>query len=723
MDKQKEVYMEEAYELLAELEVSLLELEETPDDAELIGRVFRALHTIKGSGDMAGFNDIADFTHEIETVFDFVRDGKIAVTKELVNLALSARDQIRTMLDESEGGEAADDFRSRGIIMALRELLSDVSEDTAILKEVQVPTPSENVMFNDLEGNVTYRIRFRPKRGVFKNGTNPIFLLNELRELGVCSILAQTDAVPKLNEIDPESCYTYWDIILTTSRGINAIKDVFIFVEGDCEMNIEMIDDDGWLETIDSDYKRLGQILLERHDLACDDLMRALLEQKRIGDKLVEDNLVDRGIVESALAEQQHIKQVRKKRHEIAMASTIRVPAEKLDRLVDLVGELVTLQARFSQEVSGYEEDGEQDNAELDNAGMDNVEQDNTELVSIAEELERLTEDLRDTTMSIRMLPISTTFSTFKRLVRDLSDDLGKEVVMETEGGDTELDKTVIERLSDPLMHIIRNSIDHGIETPKVRESSGKPRHGAIRLSAEHSGADVLIRISDDGAGLDPEAIHSKAKERGIISPDAELSENEIFSQIFAPGFSTSEEVTDISGRGVGMDVVKRSVDELRGSVEVSSKKGVGSTFTLKLPLTLAIIDGFLVKIGEGHFVLPLSVVEECVNLEPEEMIKARKRNLINLRGEIVQYIDLRELFVIQEGSSHNERVVIVEAKSDRIGLGVDRVIGQHQTVIKTLGKAYKNVEGISGATILGDGTVALILDVNQMIQLVENGV
>lgn len=712
MDKHKEVYLEEAYELLAELEVSLLELEETPDDAELIGRVFRALHTIKGSGGMAGFDDIADFAHEIETVFDFVRDGKIAVTKELVNLALSARDQIRTMLDASEDEEeVADDFRSRGIITALRELLSDAMNPT----ETHISAPPKNAVFKELRGNVTYRIRFRPQRDVFKTGTNPIFLLDELRELGICNIVAQTDAVPKLNEINPEDCYTYWDIILTTSKGINAIKDVFIFVEDDCEINIEIIDDDGWLEDIDLDYKRVGEILLERQDLACDELLKILLEQKRIGDRLVEENVVDRGIVESALAEQQHIKEVRKKRHEIAMASTIRVPAEKLDKLVDLVGELVTLQARFGQEVSGYEEDREQDNVE-----QDKTEQDNAELVSIAEELERLTEELRDTTMSIRMLPISTTFSTFKRLVRDLSGELGKEVIMETEGGDTELDKTVIERLSDPLMHIIRNSIDHGIEPPRVRENAGKSKQGTIRLSAEHSGADVLIHISDDGAGLDHEAIRSKAIEKGIISPEAELSEKEIFSQIFSPGFSTSEEVTDISGRGVGMDVVKRSIEELRGTVDVSTEKGVGSTFTLKLPLTLAIIDGFLVKIGEGSFVLPLSVVAECITLEPEEMVKARKRNIISLRGELVQYIDLRELFTIQtQESSMSERIVIVETKNDRIGLGVDSVIGQYQTVIKTLGKIYKEVEGISGATILGDGTVALILDVGQLIQSV----
>jgi len=649
---------------------------------------------------MSGFDDIAEFTHDIETIFDLVRGGEIAVTKELVNLSLSARDQIKVMLDASEGGKPADDLESKGIISAFRELLPYSSETSDLSEE----SSEEALSDKSKETVVTYRIRFRPTADIFKNGTNPIFLLKKIREFGSCDIIAQTDAVPLLEDFSPEICYTYWDIILSTSEGINAIRDVFIFVEGDCDINIDVIDDEGGLEDSESVYKRLGQILIEHHDLSYDDLMKGLISQKRIGDTLVDEKVVDRGVVESALAEQEHVRQIRKRRYETALASTIRVPAEKLDTLVDMVGELVTLRARFIQEIS------------LE----DKSEEDNSKLVSISEELDRLTEDLRDITMSIRMLPIGTTFSMFRRLVRDLSNELKKEIAMTTEGGDTELDKTVIERLNDPLVHIIRNCIDHGIESPKIREASGKPSQGTVCLSAEHSGADVLIRISDDGAGIDTEVIRTKAVGMGVIAPDAELSESEIFSQIFAPGFSTSEEVTDISGRGVGMDVVKRSIESLRGSIEIASKKGSGTTITLKLPLTLAIIDGFLVKIGEGYFVLPLSSVKECVKLSREDMTKARRRNMINLRGKIILFADLREVFEVEGESPDTERVVITQAKNRSVAFGVDSVIGQHQTVIKTLSKVYKDVKGISGATILGDGTVALILDVTQLVQFVE---
>ncbi len=702
MNKQREVYKEEANELLADIEVSLLELEETPDDPELIGRVFRALHTIKGSGAMAGFDDIADFAHEIETIFDRVRDGNLPVTKDLVSLALSARDQIKMMLDASGTGERIDTFRLKGLVAAFRELLPESSEAP---EADGMAEPSEPAGKDETEGNdTTYRIRFRPKMDIFKDGTNPILLLNELRELGPCNVLAQTDDIPFLENFDPEACYTYWDIILTTSKGTNAIRDVFIFVEQNCQLNIEMIDAAG----LESDYKRLGEILLERNDLCCDDLGRVLVDHKRLGEKLVEKNLVDMGIVQSALVEQAHVKQIRKKRHETAIASSVRVPAEKLDSLVDLVGELVTLQARFTQEVTIQGEEY----AETE---------DHSELVSISEELDRLTADLRDITMSIRMLPIGTTFSSFRRLVRDLSDELGKDIRLITEGGETELDKTVIERLNDPLVHIIRNSVDHGIEAPKIRETSGKSRQGTIRLWAEHYGADVLIRISDDGAGLDPDVIRVKAEERGVVSLDDELSESQIFSQIFSPSLSTSEQVTDISGRGVGMDVVKRSIESLRGAIEIESDKGTGTTITLKIPLTLAIIDGFLVKIGEGYFVLPLSSVEECVSLSPEDMELAKKRNMMRFRDQIIQYLDLRDIFNTEEVTSNTERVVIVEARNERVGLGVGQVIGQHQTVIKTLSRVYRDVEGISGATILGDGTVALILDVSQLADSMES--
>ena len=361
------------------------------------------------------------------------------------------------------------------------------------------------------------------------------------------------------------------------------------------------------------------------------------------------------------------------------------------------MGELVTVQARLSQKAA---------------------KQGDPDLVAIAEDVESLTGGLRDNAMSIRMLQIGTTFASFKRLVRDLSNELGKNIELTTAGGETEIDKTVIDQLKDPLVHIIRNAVDHGIETPEERRKAGKEETGTIHLSAEHSGAHVLVRIKDNGKGLDPIVIRRKAVEKGIIQADAELDENEIQHLLFAPGFSTAEKITDVSGRGVGMDVVKRSIESLRGSIDLSSVKGEGTTITLKLPLTLAIIDGLLVQIGEGYFVLPLSSVEECVELTGEQRKSRKNGNILNIRGDIVPYVRLRDEYDIQENTPDLEHVVIMETYGKRVGFVVDRVIGGHQTVIKNLGSAFKDARDISGATILGDGTVALIIDVNKIVDL-----
>ena len=467
-------------------------------------------------------------------------------------------------------------------------------------------------------------------------------------------------------------------------------------MEDNCEIGVEIIDQAEQCEIIDNSYKRIGEILSERGDVSEEDIRKAADKQKRIGEILLENGSVDRGAVESALMEQEHIRKARQNRSETTKASSIRVAADKLDVLVDLVGELVTVQARLSQKAA---------------LGND------SDLLDIAEVVERLTAELRDNTMSIRMLPIGSIFNNLKRLVRDLSHELGKDVTMQTAGEDTELDKTIIEQLNDPLVHIIRNSIDHGIEPPEVRNQTGKPKQGTVRLSAEHSGAYVLIRIADDGAGLDSEKIRQKAVAKGLIGSDAEKTEKELFSLIFAPGFSTAGAVTSVSGRGVGMDVVKRSIDGLRGSVEIDSNKGKGTTITLKLPLTLAIIDGLLVEIAGDKYVLPLTPIEECVELTREDIAKTHGRNILNIREQIVPYIELREGFNILGDPPEIQQVVINEMDGQRVGIVVDRVIGEHQIVIKTMSKLYRNVEEISGATILGDGTVALILDVPKLIE------
>lgn len=690
MENYREAYKVEAYELLLELESSLLELEENPANMELVGRVFRAMHTIKGSGAMFGFDDIAEFTHEVETVFDLVRETKISVTKRLIDLTLSACDQIRKMVD----GEPTDEGEVNGIVADFKEMIPDLQES-----DTPPPDSTEKKPSEASEGKATYRIRFVPPVDIFACGTNPILLLDEFRVLGECNVFARTHKIPALKELDPEKCYLSWDIVLTTAAGINAIKDVFIFVEDDCKITIDVIDDGSDVDS-DSTGKRLGEILVDRGDVSSDELEQILKSQKRIGEMLIEEEAVDKEAVKSALTEQEHVKKNRRTQENTVLSSSIRVTAEKLDSLVDLVGELVIAQARLSQK------------ANLVN---------DSELISIAEDVERLTGELRDNTMDIRMLPIGTTFSKFKRLVRDLSNDLGKEIFMETEGGETELDKTVIERLNDPLIHIIRNSIDHGIELPDVREAVGKPKQGRVHLSAFHSGANVLIKIKDDGAGLDREAIHRKAVEKGLIAPDAELSDKEIFALIFFPGFSTAKTVTGISGRGVGMDVVKRSIDALRGSIDIESEKGIGSTITLKLPLTLAIIEGLMVKIGDAYFVMPLSAVEECIELPHEKSSKDNGRHMVNLRGEIVPYLRLRDIFHVNGETPSIEQIVIAEVNGGRAGFVVDHVMGEYQTVIKTLGALYRDAEGVSGATILGDGSVALILELPKILEIATN--
>jgi len=438
--------------------------------------------------------------------------------------------------------------------------------------------------------------------------------------------------------------------------------------------------------------------LIEK-DVKKEDPVKSQGKQKKTGEMPFSTGHVTEEHGESAPVEEHHVREVNSRKAQAESGSSIRVPSEKLDILVNLVGELVIVQARLSQTATARAD---------------------AELTAISEELERLTAELRDNTLNIRMLPIGTTFGKFKRLVRDLSKELDKEVDMITDGAETELDKTVIERLNDPLVHLIRNSIDHGIEKPDVRVASGKSPMGIIHLSAVHSGANVLIKIKDDGAGLDRERIFNKAVENGVITPDAELSDKDLFSLIFAAGFSTAKEVTNVSGRGVGMDVVKRCIESLGGFIDIESEKGKGTTITLRLPLTLAIIEGLLVTVGEDYFVLPLAAVEECVELTKEDIKKAHGRHIVNVREEIVPYIRIKQSFGISTEKTDIEQIVVTRMNGSRIGFVVDQVIGEHQTVIKSLGKVYKNVRGISGATILGDGTVALILDVANLIKDAE---
>ncbi|PKN44205.1 MAG: chemotaxis protein CheA [Deltaproteobacteria bacterium HGW-Deltaproteobacteria-20] len=679
----RQAFKEEALELLGELETSLLELEEDPANDDVINRVFRAMHTIKGSGAMFGFEDIASFTHEVETVFDLARNGQISVSKELLDLTLLARDHILSMLEGEEHGLGE---RAGEVIRGLKALTPSRKEsEAAPVDKDAAPTCVTGSSMN------TWRIRFAPPKNLFMSGTNPASLLEELCEMGEHHVIMHVKDIPALPQLNPEDCLVWWDIILTTASSEDDIRDVFIFVEEDSDLTIQMV---GSCQGIDEEsYKLIGQILVEKNDITKDALERILLERKPIGQLLSEAGLVSSSQIEAALVEQQEVKRLRQTASaETQQASSIRVPAQKLDFLVDLVGELVTAQARLTQFAS---------------------EQNDARLQAISEEIERLSDELRDNTLGIRMLPIGSTFSRFKRLVRDLSQELGKRIVLETRGEDTELDKTVIERLNDPLVHLLRNSIDRGIEGPEERVAQGKSPEGRIELSAEHSGGEVLIRIIDDGAGINPERIRAKAVEKGIIAADTLMSDKDALMLIFAPGFSTSETVTNVSGRGVGMDVVKRNIDALRGRVSLESVPGQGTTISVRIPLTLAIIDGLQVQVEDSYFIMPLSAVEECVELIRKDRNRA---DLINLRGQMVPYVSLRAGFEIPGQTPEIEQVVVCNSQGRRVGIVVDRVIGEHQTVIKSLGKVYQDVRGISGATIKGDGSMALILDIAALV-------
>ena len=691
MDAHAKAFKVEAYDILTELETTLLELEETPDDTGLIDNVFRAIHTIKGSGSMFGFDAIAEFTHNIETALENVREGLLPVTPEIIRLTLTARDKILELLD-NESNDL--DEESLGIISEFLELCGC---------EVDEQQPEEEIHPDDekkIETTVTYRIRFEPFADIFATGTNPLLLLTELQEMGECIINVYTDNIPMMADCDPELCYVFWDIILTTDQDENTIRDVFLFVEDKCHISIDVVYVHDDVEDCDQ-YRRLGEILVDRGDVTTEELQEILDDYKKIGERLVDNEVIDSSKVNAALAEQEHVRKVLEKEKKFSLSS-IRVDSRRLDSLVDLVGELVTVQARLTQKASGNKD---------------------TELHLIAESVERLTEELRDNTMSIRMVPIGTLFSRFRRLIHDLSKELEKQVQMTTEGSSTELDKTVIDQLNEPMVHLIRNAIDHGIELPSARESAGKPPTGTIHLAAHHAGASVILEISDDGVGLDARKLKEKAVDMGLVSTEDDLDDEQCFAQIFTPGVSTADRITGVSGRGVGMDVVKTSINKLQGTISISSSQGSGTTISLKLPLTLAIIEGLLVGVGSDLFVIPLSVIEECVELTRDEAAFSRERSMMTFRGEAFPYLSLRQCFEIDGEMPEIEKVIIVNERGNKTGLGVDQVIGQHQTVIKTLSRVYGDVEGITGATILGDGTVALILDVNQLITAVKNDI
>jgi len=686
-----ETFREEALELLGTLESSLLELEENPDDADLLSAVFRVMHTIKGSAAMFGLDLIASFSHEVESILSALREGKLSVSRELIDNTLASRDRILVML--------ADPASSTGKMPPdMARFLSDFRKAVGFGTETVTEKKPQGVQASapEIKKSDTWQIKFKPGKEVFRRGTNPLSVIAELKSLGETVCIPVYDKVGPLSKLDPEDCLTSWELFLTTTATENEIRDVFIFVEDCSEVSIECLVN--LVDETASGSKKLGEILVERGKIQPETLDRLLKSQKRIGELLVDQQIVSPTELKIALEEQQQLQKAHKNKTAAAELSTIRVKSEKLDQLMSLVGELVTVHARILQTSKLYHT--------------------NEELASIVEQFGRLTDELRNNTMGIRMGPIGTTFSSFKRLVRDLSSELGKNVELLTEGGETELDKTVIEKLNDPLIHIIRNSLDHGVERPETRAERRKPPAGTIRLSAAQTGASVYITIEDDGNGLDTDAIRKKALSKGVIGPDDVLSEQDLFRLIFAPGFSTKEAVTAVSGRGVGMDVVNRQMELINGSISIESEMKVFTRITLKIPLTLAIIEGLLVRIASEYFIIPLSVVVGCL-----EFIESRQQNdnnIVIFHERQLPFVNMRAFFGITGERQEIEQIVVANIKNQHVGILVDQVIGGNQTVIKPLGKLYKRAEGVSSATILGDGSVALILDVEQIVETTE---
>lgn len=633
-------FLEELGDLVESLERGLLDLKANPDQPERVNQVFRDLHTIKGSGAMFGFTALAGFIHDFETAFDRVRSGKAPVTPDLIRLALAARDQIPALVENRPDPEDA-----RGEILRTLNALTGggpAPATTAATAATENASPA---------GEAPSSLTFRLTGPALALGARPDLILQELRDLGATEIVAQLDDLPPPESLDPDQSYLAWSMALPATVRREDLDEVFLFVDADWQWQTEP----------------------PAEAAPEPDIATATAQP---------DRPVQTQTPPAATSE---------------AAASVRVPAARLDTLMDAVGELVTVEARLT---------------EIARASRD------TSLIATAELITRLAGQLRDATIVMRMVPMRSLIGRFRRLIDGLSETLGKPVDFVVLGEETELDKTMIEKLADPLVHILRNAIDHGMEPPAERAASGKGTTGRIELAAIHAGGEVLIRVRDDGRGMNAERIRAKAVERGLLAPDAHPSESQIFAMIFEPGFSTADAVTELSGRGVGMDVVRRTIENLRGSIDVESSLGSGTTVTLRLPLTLAIIDGLLIEVGGERYTVPLASVKEIVELPRSKANPSRTQDFLDIRGRFVPFLRLGALFACEAPPAQTQNVVIVEAADGVVGLVVDRIIGTNQTVIKQMSKLHRSARSISGATIVGDGSVALIIDVPQLVAL-----
>lgn len=681
-------FLNESKELLQEMENGLIELESEIDDfqrKEIINHLFRAIHTIKGSAGIFGFNHVVDLTHIIETTLEQLKDAHIELDKEIVSTFLNSRDTIETLVSlAAEEKEPNDEL--------LTEVNKQIATYSGYLDSEETDEQSQSTMSTSQveDTNTRWHILFEPNEQVLKNGLDPFAFIYFLsQEVDNLEVDTDTEHLASNSHFDPETNYFQFHLCFDTDKQPDEILDVFDFILA--EANVDVIPPNSHFKVIKAHFDAFSNQTF---------LIKALKDSKSLTDSLL-TKLQGNDDQESDV-EQQVLKQPSNVKspagNKLHQSKTLRVEALKLDRLIDQVGEMVITGARTNLLAH---------------------ETGNETLIEAMALLERLVENIRDSSLKLRMVQIGETFNKFKRVVRDVAQELGKDVQLEIEGADTELDKTFVEKVSDPLMHIVRNAIDHGIETPEERVANGKPATGRLSLKAYHDSGSIVIEIKDDGQGLNKERILARAIERGIISAEQTLGEKDINLLIFEPGFSTAETVTNISGRGVGMDVVKRNIESLRGSVEVESTPGQGSSISIRLPLTLSIIDGFMFSVHDANYVIPLDTVVECLELHEvvsEEEIK--DKNYINLRTEVLPFIRLRSLFGINERIDHTrESLVIVQFGTLRAGLVVDSLKGEFQTVVKPLGRLFEGLKCISGATILGSGNVAIILDVSALIK------
>jgi len=688
-----DTFYDESFEGLDTMETELLDLNPGAADNESINTIFRAAHSIKGGSGTFGLTAVADFTHVLETLLDEMRDGRREVTQPAVNLMLTTVDVLREMLNALRSGSEIDSDRVADVHGQLEAMLQGGEEGSP----AEAAPVEEALDQPTVAANAGWQITFKPFAHLFKTGNDPVRFIRELADLGTLTSEVCLDALPEFDLLDPEECYLYWHLTVAGDASEEQIKDVFAWIEDDCEVVLEP------LAAPQVEAVEVETPVAQSEAPVAEAIDTLLSEAVPTVEVSAEPSVPAAPAPVDETAKPAAAKPAAAKKAGAGETGSIRVGIDKVDTLINMVGELVITQSMLNQLGDEFT--------------MDRVEK----LREGLTELERHTRELQENVMRIRMLPISFSFNRFPRLVHDLSSKLNKKVELKLSGENTELDKTVMEKIGDPLVHLVRNSLDHGIESPEVRKAAGKPETGILHLNAYHQGGNIVIEIHDDGAGLNQERILAKAREKGLVQEGEELPPEKIYDLIFQPGFSTAAEVSDVSGRGVGMDVVRRNIKDLGGVVEVTSEPGVGSTFTIRLPLTLAILDGQLVTLGDETYVVPLVSIIESLQIKREFVNSiAGGAELYKLRDEYVPIIRLHELFNVEPRNSELENglLVVVEGDGQQAGIFVDDLLGQQQVVIKSLESNFKKVEGLSGATILGDGTVALILDIPGLVAL-----